>query len=795
MNQDHIRQYVSEASKVVGMTWPLYSFVTSNQLSGYESNHFRKATATANGIMGGQMFPQSDVFAKAYADKEIENGIITNLLKEHGIQTEPNQSLSELANLEDKETINKDHKVDRLMTKWLSAFMDEGIAEWSMPNRELGFYKSWSILAAYDKELKGNKKQEFQASSMEVLESLLKNKTKEECQRIIEYHIAALPGWAGYIKHRQEHSNLWDATYKIDLLDYLAVRLSICDMMGMDIIPNNYNVKMSKTILDLQYVWLKAWELSWQQNLAIRLKNQSPDTVSKAKDQAIPDAQLVFCIDTRSELIRRHVEQHGNYETFGYAGFFGIAMDYKSPEDSLSRKSCPPIVGSAYVVEEKPQLGKEAEYDKFQKNTARNEFQSYFLGRMKNMLPSAFGYVEGAGLFYAFSLLMRTLGAGSLYRRKKAISKPVENSTCPDLLPADSQNTTSDTISLDAKVGIVKSAFDLLGWTQFAPIVVFAGHGGHSANNPFGSSLDCGACAASPGRHNARTLASIANDDAVRKVLSQQHGYVIPEKTVFIGAEHNTTTDEILLFDTEVSRIDQSKLGRLKEDLKQVQVTATQERLLVNKDSVSLSHKKTNSWSETRPEWGLAKNAGFIIGPRSLSENINLEGNCFLHSYQWELDNSGAALEGIMQGPMTVTQWINNHYYFATVDNDKFGAGSKITHNVCGKFGVQQGNGGDLKFGLPLQSVKSSDTENYHKPLRLSVLIQAPTDRIEKILFNNPKLQSLLDNEWIYLMVMNPEDGNEFLTYHEGMKWERTLANNQSEQIKSSINQFEAVLT
>jgi hypothetical protein len=35
---------------------------------------------------------------------------------------------------------------------------------------------------------------------------------------------------------------------------------------------------------------------------------------------------------------------------------------------------------------------------------------------MKNMLPSAFGYVEGAGFFYGMSLLARTLIPGYLYR-------------------------------------------------------------------------------------------------------------------------------------------------------------------------------------------------------------------------------------------------------------------------------------------------------------------------------------------------------------------------------------------
>ncbi len=87
-----------------------------------------------------------------------------------------------------------------------------------------------------------------------------------------------------------------------------------------------------------------------------------------------------------------------------------------------------------------------------------------------------------------------------------------------------------------------------------------------------------------------------------------------------------------------------------------------------------------------------------------------------------------------MQGPMVVTQWINNHYYFSTVDNDVFGGGSKITHNITGNFGVVQGNGGDLKMGLPLQSLNESDTEMYHQPLRLSVVIHAPLNRVSEII-------------------------------------------------------------
>ena len=226
---------------------------------------------------------------------------------------------------------------------------------------------------------------------------------------------------------------------------------------------------------------------------------------------------------------------------------------------------------------------------------------------------------------------------------------------------------------------------------------------------------------------------------------------------------------------------------KITENLKQAQLEASRERLGNEKDSLKLAHKKSNNWSETRPEWGLAKNASFIIGPRGLTKGLNLNGRCFLQSYDWKTDIDGTALSAIMQGAMVVTQWINNHYYFSTVDNEKFGAGSKITHNITGKFGVMQGNGSDLTKGLPLQSLKRSDSEMYHQPLRLSVVIETPTDRVEKILEEQPHLKNLLDNEWIYLLVINPEENREIKRYAPGLNWENLDNNSTTDDVKVAV--------
>lgn len=773
-------QIINTASNKVAETWPLYAYVTSNQLAGFENKHFKQATLEAEQLIGGHLFPNVASYRNAWQSGEIDTHELEALLEKKGLALSPDECLKKMDS-KTKEFKNSTHKIDRLVIKWLMAFMDEGLAEWSMPNREKGFYKAWKSLVRYDKEINLTFPKVLPENSPELVNELLKEFSQEDQIKILEQHLTALPGWTGYIKYRVEKNSVWQQKFSITLEDYLAVRLCITKNLNVELLQLTKSQNKSSEERELQYLWLKAWEKSWQNRMKKNLDKIGEDLNHSNAANKNPEAQLVFCIDSRSELIRRHTESSGNYETYGYAGFFGIAMDYETLSDGVVKKSCPPIVASSYKVSEQPKVENQRDLKRYRKYQERKKFIHYFLKRMKHMLPSAFGYVEGSGIFYGINLFLRTAIPGRLYNIKKE-KKSFESICNPHL----HSMTDASEPCLEEKVSIVKSAFNLMGWKTFSPLVLFVGHSGHSANNPFGSSLDCGACAGSPGRHNARMLAKLANQTEVKQAL-KTFNINIPSTTVFLGAEHNTTTDEIVLFDSEIPDSHKNQLSKLKEDLVHAQVSATTERLGKSKSSIKAAFIKSNDWSETRPEWGLAKNAGFIIAPRAFTKEINLKGNCFLHSYDWETDADGKALESIMQGPMIVTQWINNHYYFSTVDNENYGGGSKITHNVTGRFGVMQGNGGDLKRGLPLQSVNEHDNINYHQPLRLSVYIHSPKERITSILQKHKNLKSLIDNEWIHLMVIDPTVANKIKTYEEPKQW-KTADKELTETFDSSAS-------
>ncbi|MDG1728788.1 MAG: DUF2309 domain-containing protein [Algibacter sp.] len=783
--REQILLSLEAASQRIGTTWPLYSFVASNPLSGYEKLPFEDAVKEAEYYLKSKSYPSASVYRTALKNNDIDRATLDEFLKEAEYFETPEVYLKQME-VADNKPKPEQSKLDVIMTKWLAAFMDEGMAEWQMPNKEKGFFKAWKALASYDKDIGSPSLKHLPETSIETLEQVLSAHHIRNYNNVFSAHLSALPGWTGYIKHRVNTNSVWQQQFPISIEDYLAVRLTIANHLGFPLEVSEKKIEKSLNE-DLQQLWLRAWEKTFQNRLTSILAESSSNENLKAEVE-LPDAQMVFCIDTRSELIRRHVEASGNHETFGYAGFFGIAADYQHYEEDISIKSCPPIVGSPYKISERPVEHVSNKDAAFKQNKKVEKSKNLILKRLKNMLPSSFGFVEGSGAFYGVSLIARSIVPKAFLKVKNS-NKPDYESFCePQITYNDDKHNT---IALKEKVAIVKSGFDLMGWKHFAPLVLFVGHGSKTANNPFGSSLDCGACAANPGRHNARLLASLANEKAVRAILAETHNIQIPENTVFIGAEHNTTTDDIVLFDSQVPETFHDKINVLKENLKKAQETATSERLGVTSGSVALAESKSINWGETRPEWGLAKNAAFIVGSRKLTASNNLDGRCFMHSYNWKLDPEGKALAGIMGGPMVVTQWINNHYYFSTVDNNKFGGGSKITHNVTGHFGVVQGNGGDLKMGLPLQSLKSSDTEMYHQPLRLTTIIHAPLERVESIIRDNKHIQMLLDNEWMYLKVMDASsDSNTIRTYTKNFNWHPEVSNHLDNIKSSRVNVY-----
>ncbi len=334
------------------------------------------------------------------------------------------------------------------------------------------------------------------------------------------------------------------------------------------------------------------------------------------------------------------------------------------------------------------------------------------------------------------------------------------------------QKITQTGFTVSEQVNYVETALRLLGFTKtFARLVLLCAHGSISDNNPYESALDCGACGGNHGVSNARTLAVMANNPQVQQRLAER-GIIIPPDTHFLPGQHDTTTDEVELFDLEeVPATHRKDLLRLQQDLQEACEKNSRERLArfpdvsatkESDEASPLTKIRSMDWSQVRPEWGLSGHTAFIMGRRSLSQGINFEGRTFLHSYDHSQDPDGKYLEIIMTAPMIVTNWINMEHYFSTVDPVVYGAGSKVYHNVVSRVGVMYGSQSDICVGLPLQTVFDGE-KPFHEPMRLFVIIEAPRDRISMIISRHDILQRLIGNQWINLVSLDPATRKFFL--------------------------------
>ncbi len=502
------------------------------------------------------------------------------------------------------------------------------------------------------------------------------------------------------------------------------------------------------------WVWQRALEFSYQFPLQQKLlPHPSGDTLT-------PRLQAFFCIDVRSEPFRRALEaQNPAIQTYGFAGFFGLMIDYAPTGDGYVRPQLPGLLKASI------RAAPVDAHDNMSKSVNKTKNQAFWQ-IADDASPSIFGLVEAKGIWKAFDLL--------------------KNSFFPDL-PRHGINQIShdgdwqlvrqgSPISLAEQAELAAGILGAMGLTDhFAETVLLVGHGSCTANNPQAAGLDCGACGGQTGEINAKVLAQLLNEVTVRAELSK-HAIDIPPQTRFIACLHNTTTDEISCFGhTDYSQhewhawlVEASQLARERR------LVGLRTESETDSSVAAFYHQKSHDWGQVRPEWGLANNAAFIAAPRARTRHLDLEGRCFLHDYQWQADPDYKTLELIMTAPMVVINWINLQYYASVTDNLKYGSGNKMLHNVVGgNIGVFEGNGGDLRIGLALQSLHDG-REWRHQPIRMSVYIVAPREAIATIIDRHEAVADLINNEWLFLFQL--DDAAASIWQYQQGQWRQSLA-------------------
>lgn len=482
-------------------------------------------------------------------------------------------------------------------------------------------------------------------------------------------------------------------------------------------------------------------------------------------------AQVMFCIDEREESIRRALEEvDPEIETLGAAGFFGCAIDYAGIDDAGGVALCPVVVKPGHEVREVPvgeHAGMQEKRQALRRIWAKVAQNSYVSSR-----SLVRGWVSTAclGFLSIFPLTLRVLRPSVYARfmeRMNRLFLPEPRTELAFMSDDEaSRQATSGLLSgfctpekVERVAGVLGSAGLHAG---MARVVAVLGHGSTTLNNPHESAYNCGACGGRSGAPNARLFAAMANRPAVREGLRAK-GITVPEDTWFVGGYHDTCSDGIQWFDLDlVPASHQGDLARLQASLDKARALSAHERTrrfeaaspdFGPEEALVHVRERSEHLGEPRPEYGHGTNAVCIVGRREQTRGLFFDRRAFLVSYDATLDPKDEALARVLGAVIPVCGGISLEYYFSFVDNEVYGCGTKLPHNVTGLVGVMNGYQGDLRTGLPLQTVE------IHEPVRILFVVETTPERLMKVVKANPELTEFVENHWIRVATMDPANG------------------------------------
>jgi uncharacterized protein YbcC (UPF0753/DUF2309 family) len=810
-----LMQAIRAACSRIAPLWPLQDFVAVNPFHGLADQPFDVACATLRRVAGADLLMPRDYYAALLSDGRITDADLAAAIDRRGsaalgvaTPADARAAVMRSRPLPEGPAPTVAGIVDRLsgrawsawvvdaISRWTGAYHDADQATWSLPWRDLPLYQAWREAALVSRAAEFEGIAGFRAYVARLPEDPFACVGKVLAElgvpaaAVVDYLHGALltvGGWAAYQRYVGWSGELAGEPGD-SVLQILAIRLAYeggmyaaspeapvreawhAALMGLA------TAKSDPAALEADLVLLAAAEIAYQRDLAGRIvaSNRVPRPATSARKAV----QAAFCIDVRSEVLRRALETvTPRVETVGFAGFFGFPIEYVPLGHDHGDAQCPVLLQPKFVVPETvvstapDAVAKLAEARRLRRQVADA------LHAFKTSAVSCFAYVEAAGLLYVPKLLGQALG------RLRPVPQPRADGLgdghaarlAPAIEPARlgaRQVGFTPAERLDMAVAVLR-AMSMTG--DFARLVLLCGHGSTTVNNPHAAGLDCGACGGHTGESNARVAAAILNDPGVRAGLAGR-GIALPSDTWFVAGLHDTTTDDVTLYDTDVLPASHA------DDLVQLRAWLAEAGRLARAERAALLglagaadidagvRARSRDWSQVRPEWALAGNAAFIAAPRARTGQLDLGGRSFLHSYDWKQDHDFSVLELIMTAPMVVATWINLQYYGSTVNNRLWGSGNKVLHNVVGTLGVFEGNGGDLRPGLPWQSVH--DGERFvHEPLRLSVFIEAPEVQMNRVLEKHAGVRQLLDNGWLHLFAIG-DDGRSIHRYAGNLTWE-----------------------
>lgn len=528
---------VLEAARVacdrIAPVWPLRHFVAVNPYFGMRDLSFWEADRYLQTIAGSRL-----VMPLAYYREQLQQGRIGPRDIRDAARRLGREGAVEglLARLEEARSepllprlpLFSDHLgrlrgrdittaiVERL-SHFLAAYFDEGQATWHLPWQGNSLWQAWrsSVQVDATPRILGLP---WPKSALAALPETPEDAIAAALgvlgvahEAIEDYLVAALfsiGGWASWARYRRWQAELVGSTDET-LFELLAIHVSAEAILAQGLDDPRVLASWRDAVVAAHRSWVAsrhdplddaaiihtAFELHYRRRLARTLAAGA--RAGEAPTGERPRAQLAFCIDVRSEGIRRAVEARvAGAQTLGFAGFFGVQMEYVPFGTEHARAHLPVIFAPPYRIREDLVDASDDDRARAAERRRLRLGAGAVWKTFKSSAASTFTFVESTGLVYIPKLFGDAMGwsrtvahpdarglAGDLRARLRPRLTPIGHPGGNDGIPEDRL----------AEIGrFILTSMGLTG--GFAPLVVLVGHGSETVNNPQGSGLDCGAC-------------------------------------------------------------------------------------------------------------------------------------------------------------------------------------------------------------------------------------------------------------------------------------------------------------
>lgn len=760
----------------------LKDFIHQNTLQAFQKMKFYDGLRHASQILGHKVSLSLDEYRTLYRQGKINDTVLEHIIRQ--AKGENLLSVWKRKALEDKfdalplprigalrSNWKRQYKVDLdsqthpILFRILCSYLDQGIAIWNFPIRNMGFLESLREMErnSFTSFFRGARARKLLKEGNCEITDLLKIVVGDETlykQYLFDQQFAH-QGWSGIVSIIENTPQTLLDTRKISMHDLVVFELlleidALDANLGKEWLALCFMIKSKPTELFAEVPKTEYNEvmIMWQDAFEWTYYDQVLSGVRAATIHETPPGQAtfqgIFCIDDRECSFRRYLEKVDPLaDTYATPGFFSAEFFFQPEGGKFYTKVCPAPMTPKYLIKEYETKEKRETDVHFSKHS-----HSFYGGWL---ISQTIGFWSAFKLFWnIFRPTVSPATALSFRHMERSSQLTIEHKG-----PDQFENGLQIGFTIDEMAERVEGLLMSIGLVKdFAPIVYVIGHGASSVNNPHFAAYDCGACSGRPGSVNARVFCYMANHTTVRKMLAEK-GIVIPTTTQFIGGLHDTTRDEVDFYDAgslspENSRRHLYNLVTFNTalDLNSKERSRRFESIDTH-DSPEHIHdevrRRSVSLFEPRPELNHATNALCVVGRRSLTRKLFLDRRAFMNSYDYRIDPTGKYLLNILRPAAPVCGGINLEYFFSRVDNNKLGAGTKLPHNVMGLFGVANGIDGDLRPGLPSQMIE------VHDPIRLMIIVEQFPALLLETIQRSPETYEWFINEWVHLVAVEPE--------------------------------------